>query len=337
MILARFNCDQETLAQAVRRFRDKRILVVGDVMLDRFIWGSVSRISPEAPVPVVEVRRESSCLGGAANVSANIRSLGAKPIPVGVLGDDYECRQLKDEFRALGSPLNGLVVDGSRTTTVKTRIIAHHQQVCRTDREDISPISPEIQMRVLRQYHSFLSKVHAVIVSDYAKGLLSPALLRELLTTARSAKKEVCVDPKIRNLAAYRPATVITPNTLEAEQAAGMRITNNRDLVRAGRSILKQTGISHLLVTRGEEGMALFEGRARVTHIPAVAQEVFDVTGAGDTVISTLTLGLVAGLSVLEAAVLANIAAGIVVGKLGTASVTPDELISRISSLPRIA
>jgi rfaE bifunctional protein kinase chain/domain len=337
MILARFNCDPEILVQAVRRFRNKRILVVGDVMLDRFVWGSVSRISPEAPVPVVEIRRESTCLGGAANVSANIGSLGAKPIPLGVLGDDYEGRRLVEEFRALGAPVSGLVVDRQRATSVKTRIIAHHQQVCRTDREDRSPISPEVQARVLSRFRAFLQKVHALVISDYAKGLLSPSILREMLTAAKSANKVVCVDPKSENFAVYRPATVITPNTLEAQHASGMNIASNRDLVRAGKKIIRQTGIPHLLVTRGEEGMALFEGHARVTYIPTVAQEVFDVTGAGDTVVSTLSLGLVAGLSMREAAVLANIAAGIVVGKLGTASVTPDELISRISNLPHIA
>lgn len=336
MILARFNCDPEVLVQAVQKFRNKRILVVGDVMLDRFIWGSVSRISPEAPVPVVEIRRESTCLGGAANVSANIGSLGAKPIPLGVLGNDYEGRQLMEEFRALGASTDGLIIDSQRATSVKTRIIAQHQQVCRTDREDRFPISPEVQKRVLRQFRSFLEKAHAVIISDYAKGLLSRSILREILTMAKSAQKIVCVDPKFKNLAVYRPATIITPNTLEAENAAGMSITSKRDLVRAGRKILRQTGIPHLLVTRGEEGMALFEGHTRVTYIPTVAQEVFDVTGAGDTVISTLSLGLVAGLSMFEAAVLANIAAGIVVGKLGTASATPEELISRISNLPRI-
>ncbi len=337
MMLAQFNCDPEALVQAVHRFRNRRILVVGDVMLDRFIWGSVSRISPEAPVPVVEVRRESVCLGGAANVAANIRSLGGKPVPLGIIGDDHEGRRLRDEIHALGAPLSGLIVDRRRSTSVKTRIIAHHQQVCRTDREDVSPISSDLQRRVMGQFRAFLTKVQAVIVSDYAKGLLVPSVLHEMLAAARSANKIVCVDPKLRNLAVYRPATVITPNTLEAEHSAGMSITGKRDLVRAGKKILTQTRVPHLLVTRGEEGMALFEGRARVTHIPTVAQEVFDVTGAGDTVISTLALGLVAGLSILESAVLANIAAGLVVGKLGTATITPEELISRISNLPRIA
>ncbi len=335
MMLARFNCDPEVLVQAIRRFRDLRILVIGDVMLDRFIWGSVSRISPEAPVPVVEVRRESTCLGGAANVSANIRSLGARPLPLGVVGDDLEGRRLKEEFHALGAPLSGLIVDKRRATSVKTRIIAHHQQVCRMDREDKFPVSPDVQKKVLGRYRAFLAQAQGVIVSDYAKGLLSPSILREMLTAAKSANKIVCVDPKFRNLAVYRPATVITPNTLEAEHAAGISIAGKRELVRAGKRILKQTRIPHLLVTRGEEGMALFEGRSRVTYIPTVAQEVFDVTGAGDTVIATLALGLLAGLSMLESSVLANIAAGLVVGKLGTTSVTPGELIARVTNLPQ--
>lgn len=235
MVLAKFDCDPEVLVRAVRRFRGTRVLVVGDIMLDRFIWGSVSRISPEAPVPVVEILKESTCLGGAANVSANIRSLGAKPMPLGVLGDDHEGRWLVEEFRAFGAPLAGLIIDNGRATIVKTRIIAHHQQVCRADREDKFPISPEIQKKVLKQFRSMLEKADALIISDYAKGLLTPSILKELLTIAKSGKKIVCVDPKLKNLAAYRPATVITPNTLEAEYASGMSIAGTRDLERAGK------------------------------------------------------------------------------------------------------
>ena len=333
MSVGRYNCDKSHLIEAVKQFRGKRILVLGDVMLDRFIWGSVRRISPEAPVPVVEIRKETTCLGGAANVSANIRNLGASPVPLGVVGKDPEGGKLLQEFRALGAPVHGLIVDENRVTSVKTRIIAHHQQVCRTDREDSNALSSDSRKKLVARFQSSLDKVDAVIISDYAKGLISTALLRETLRLARAARKIVCVDPKLKNLTAYRSATVITPNTFEAERASGISISNTRDLVRAGRRILRETGIPHLLVTRGEEGMALFEGDSRVTHIPTVAREVFDVTGAGDTVISTLALGLVAGLTVLEAAVLSNIAAGIVVGKLGTASVTPEELTAGIRAL----
>jgi D-beta-D-heptose 7-phosphate kinase/D-beta-D-heptose 1-phosphate adenosyltransferase len=302
-------------------------------MLDRFIWGAVSRISPEAPVPVVEVKTESTRLGGAANVASNIRSLGGIAVPLGIIGNDFEGDRLRHEFSALDCPVSGLVVDKGRPTSIKTRIIAHHQQVCRTDREDRSPLSPEIQERVVARFHLSLPSVDAVIISDYAKGLVSPQVLRRTLPKAKAARKIVCVDPKMKNLAAYRPATIITPNTAEAEQASGITISGNRDLLRAGKKILSDSGIAHLLITRGEEGMALFEGGSRVTCIPTVAKEVFDVTGAGDTVISILALSLVAGLSILEAAVLSNIAAGIVVGKLGTASVTPDELSAGIRSL----
>ena len=330
MVLSRYNCSPEVLLRAVRQFPRKRILVIGDMMLDRFIWGAVHRISPEAPVPVVEIQKETTCLGGAANVAANIRSLGATPITLGVVGRDFEAKNLRAMIRGLSAPVSGLVADPRRATTVKTRIIAHHQQVCRTDREDKSHLSPVIQRRIVERFRSHLAKADAVVVSDYAKGLITTGLLREILPLARAAGKIVCVDPKFKNLSTYQPATVITPNTLEAERAAGMSITNRRELERAAGKILRHTRIRHLLVTRGEEGMALFEGDGHVRYIPTLAREVFDVTGAGDTVISTLALGLVAGLSILEAAVLSNIAAGIVVGKLGTASVTPDELTSRI-------
>jgi rfaE bifunctional protein kinase chain/domain len=330
MAINRYRCDPDVLIRSVDKFRNKRILVLGDLMLDRFIWGSVSRISPEAPVPVVEVKRESTRLGGAANVASNVWSLGGMPIPLGVLGRDLEGRHLLEQFRDLKCPISGLVVDKDRPTSIKTRIIAHHQQVCRTDREDRSPLSPVIQGQVAEKFKSALPSADAVIVSDYAKGLISPSLLRQVLPLAKSEDKIACIDPKISNFAVYRPATIITPNTVETERASGIAISCNRDLVRAGRKILAESGIESVLVTRGEEGMTLFENSSKVTYIPTVAKEVFDVTGAGDTVISTLALGLVSGLSVMEAAVVANVAAGIVVGKLGTASVTPEELIAGI-------
>jgi rfaE bifunctional protein kinase chain/domain len=333
MILNRYRCDSESLIAAVRSFRNKRILVFGDLMLDRFIWGSVSRISPEAPVPVVEIKKESTHLGGAANVASNIRSLGGIPIPLGVVGHDFEGSRLREEFRILQCPVGGLVVDKSRPTSIKTRIIAHHQQVCRTDREDRSPLAPAIQHRVIEKFRAVLASVDAVIVSDYSKGLISQPLLRHTLPQAKAARKIVCIDPKMRSFSSYSPATIITPNTAEAESASGITIKGNRDLFRAGKKILGESGIKHLLITRGEEGMALFEGVSKMTCIPTVAKEVFDVTGAGDTVISTIALSLVSGLSLLESAILSNIAAGIVVGKLGTASVTPEELISGIRGI----
>jgi D-glycero-beta-D-manno-heptose-7-phosphate kinase len=333
MILNRFKCNPEALIEAVRNFRNKRILVFGDLMLDRFIWGAVSRISPEAPVPVVEIKKESTHLGGAANVAFNIRSLGGIPVPIGVLGDDAEGTRLREEFRALQCPVGGLIKDKSRPTSIKTRILAHHQQVCRTDREDRSPLSPAIQTRVMEAFRAALLSSDAVIISDYSKGLISRPLLRRTLPQAKAARKIVCVDPKMEDFSAYRPATIITPNTAEAENASGIPITGTRNLLRAGKKILSESGLEHLLITRGEEGMALFENASKMTCIPTVAKEVFDVTGAGDTVISTIALSLVSGLPILESAILSNIAAGIVVGKLGTASVTPEELIDAIRGM----
>jgi len=330
MVLARYHCRTETLVAAVQRFSKKKVLVLGDVMLDRFVWGAVSRISPEAPVPVLEVRKETTCLGGAANVAANIHSLGGEPLPLAVVGNDVEGELLKAKFRELGTGVGGIFIDKERPTSIKTRIIAHHQQICRTDREERAPLSPELRRKLAAWFRAHLDIADAVIVSDYAKGLISPTLLRQVLPLAKAAQKPVCVDPKLRNFAAYRPATVITPNVMETEYAAGMTIATEQDLLRAGRKILRKTGIDHLLVTRGEHGMALFEADSKVTQIPTLAREVFDVTGAGDTVISTLALGLVAGLCVLEAAILSNIAAGIVVAKLGTAAATPDELLAGI-------
>ena len=332
MVSDGFNCHAEILAEAVGRFRKKKVLVLGDIMLDRFVWGSVSRISPEAPVPVVDIRRETACLGGAANVAANICSLGGEPFPLTVVGNDAEGEQVRARFRDLGTSLGGILIDKGRATTVKTRIIAHHQQVCRIDREDKTPLPLEVHRKIGEWFRVHLSAVDAVVISDYAKGLISASLLRKILPMAKAEQKIVCVDPKMKNLGAYRPATVITPNLAEAERAAGMSIGDEKTLVRAGKKILRQTGIDHLLVTRGEHGMALFEGdsNSRVTHIQTLAREVFDVTGAGDTVISTLALGLASGLSILEAAILSNIAAGIVVAKLGTASVTPEELLAGI-------
>jgi rfaE bifunctional protein kinase chain/domain len=326
-----YKCSPKVLINAVRTFPRRKILVLGDLMLDQFIWGSVHRISPEAPVPVVEIKNETTCLGGAANVTANIRSLGGVPVTVGVVGSDLEAQRFRREFELRGCSISGLVSDPKRATTVKTRIIANHQQVCRTDREDRSELAPATRDRVAAKFIQLVRKSDGVVVSDYAKGLLSPQLLRDILPQARAAGKIVCVDPKSVDFSAYCPATIITPNTLEAERASQMTITSEEKLVAVGRKILRLSGIDNLLVTRGEEGMALFEGKKRITCIPTHAREVFDVTGAGDTVISTLALGLASGLTLLEAAVLSNIAAGIVVGKLGTASVSPEELIARIA------
>ena len=323
LTLARARAEQLTAS-----FADRRILVLGDLMLDEFIWGRVRRISPEAPVPVVEVERQTLVLGGAGNVAANLVALGARPVPLGVAGADTNAERMRAAFRDLGISSDGLVVDPSRTTTLKTRIIAHNQQVVRADRESRAPISTAIEEAIIAHFIGALATVEAVVVSDYNKGLLTPRVLKATLAAARERDLPVCLDPKMRSFASYQPVTVITPNHQEAAEAAGLAIEDQAGLIEAGRWLLGAIDCRALLITRGEEGMALFTDGGEVTHIATVAREVYDVTGAGDTVIATLGLALAAGASFAEAAILANHAAGVVVGKVGTATVTRDELLA---------
>lgn len=311
-------------------FHQKRIVVLGDVMLDEFIWGRVRRISPEAPVPVVEVERQTLALGGAGNVVSNLVALGAAPSPIGVVGDDIDAERLRYAFRNLQVDVGGLVADGSRPTTVKTRIIAHNQQVVRADRESRAAITGVIEDLVVARFETEIETADAVVVSDYSKGLLTGPLLARTLGAARKRGLIVCLDPKLRSFTHYQPITVITPNNQEAAEAAGIPIEDEASLTQAGRMLLASIDCRAVLVTRGEEGMSLFMDGGRVTHIPTVAREVYDVTGAGDTVIATLALALAAGASLEEAAVLANHAAGVVVAKVGTASLSREELLATI-------
>jgi D-beta-D-heptose 7-phosphate kinase/D-beta-D-heptose 1-phosphate adenosyltransferase len=334
----------KTLPQArarsiVEQFAAKRIVVLGDLMLDEFIWGRVRRISPEAPVPVVEVNRQTLALGGAGNVISNLVSLGAVATPIGVVGSDLDAERLRQAFSDFKVSTDRLVIDSSRPTTVKTRIIAHNQQVVRADRESRVPVSSEVQGRVIDYFSGEIESADAVVVSDYGKGLLTMELLGHTLTAARKRGLIVCLDPKMRSFAHYQPVTVITPNNQEAADASGIPIEDEHSLAQAGRKLLNSIDTRAVLITRGEEGMTLFTGDApesgreggEVTHIPTVAREVYDVTGAGDTVIATLALALASGASLKEAAVLANYAAGVVVAKVGTASLTSDELLATIS------
>ena len=311
-------------------FLGKRIVVLGDLMLDEFIWGRVRRISPEAPVPVVEVDRQTLALGGAGNVVSNLVALGASPRPLGVVGRDPDAERVAFAFKSLGVTTDGLVSDPARPTTLKTRIIAHNQQVVRADRESRAPISREIEDKIVEALRAEIETADAIVISDYNKGLLTPRLLSGALKAARARELIVCLDPKMRSFLHYQPLTVITPNNQEAAEASGVAIEDEASLVEAGRKILASIDCRALLVTRGEEGMTLFTDGGDVTHIPTVAREVYDVTGAGDTVIATLALALASGASLAESAMMANHAAGVVVGKVGTATVNREELLATV-------
>ncbi len=325
--------NQHRAQQILSLFPNRRLIVLGDLMLDEFIWGEVRRISPEAPVPVVEVKRESWHLGGAGNVVSNLLGLGAKAWPIGIIGDDEAGRLLKRHFTELGATVGGIVVDPSRPTTRKTRIVAHSQQMVRADRESRLPISNEIETCLLAAFHSALPEAEIVIISDYDKGLLTPRLLKLVIEATQAAGKLVCLDPKIKNFLSYQHADVITPNQPEAERASGIEITDDASLITAAHRIRDLLNCANVLITRGEHGMSLLDANDKLTQIPTVAREVYDVTGAGDTVIATLSMALAAGASMIEAAIMANHAAGVVVGKVGTATVTSAELSATLLDL----
>ncbi|MBM4277105.1 MAG: D-glycero-beta-D-manno-heptose-7-phosphate kinase [Deltaproteobacteria bacterium] len=310
----------------IKRFSGVRILVLGDIMLDRFIWGDVSRISPEAPVPVVVVEKETFLLGGAANVVNNIHSLGGKASLCGVIGDDEMGQKVLKRLSEMGIERSGVSIEPARQTTVKTRIIAHHQQLVRIDRETTR--HPKLStIRSLSEYlKRNIKSFDGVILSDYGKGLLTRGLVQDVIREARQTGKFVMVDPKIKNFFFYRGATVVTPNTGEASSASRISITDEASLNRAGRILLKRLKCEALVITRGEDGMAIFEPHQKPCLVPTEAREVYDVTGAGDTVIGTMALALGAGAGIRRAAELANHAAGIVVGKVGTATIDQEEL-----------
>lgn len=326
----------DNLRKAVGRFDRARILVIGDVIVDQFIWGTVTRISPEAPVPVVNVNREELLLGGSANVLKNIYSLGGRGALCGVIGSDPMGDELVELVRRLPASVLGLV-RGERPTTVKTRVVAQGQQVVRFDREETGTPSRKTLEAMIGYLEQHLQAFDAVIVSDYSKGVVNESLMIRLHQLRRDRADSdgralpLIVDPKPANLHRFVGATVITPNNLEASAMSGMEIRNEQQLLAASRHIRDEIDCEAVLITRGESGMALLQDDRLVT-IPTTAKEVFDVTGAGDTVVATLALGLAAGCSMREAAMLANHAAGIVVGKVGTASVSREELCEALRS-----
>jgi D-beta-D-heptose 7-phosphate kinase/D-beta-D-heptose 1-phosphate adenosyltransferase len=324
--------NQDRAAEIVGRLPGCAVVVLGDLMLDEFVWGDVTRISPEAPVPVVDVRRESALLGGAANVLANLVALGARASLVGVVGDDRAGERLRTELRTASPHQTNemIVVDRSRPSTVKTRIIAHNQTVVRADRERRTPVDAHIEDRMIGVLQRAVKEAHAFVVSDYDKGAVTPRILNEILPLAYGRGIPVLIDPKIRNFMAYRPATLVTPNHHEALRLTNTEEDTDEGLKRAAQLIHERLGCDCVLITRGERGMMLVEGGQEPVYVETAAREVYDVTGAGDTVIATLAAALAAGASILEAAILANHAAGIVVGKVGTATASGEELVASI-------
>ncbi|MBW1708347.1 MAG: D-glycero-beta-D-manno-heptose-7-phosphate kinase [Deltaproteobacteria bacterium] len=324
--------DSTELIEAIDRFSDVKLLVIGDVMMDEFIWGTVERISPEAPVPVVNVTDETRVLGGAANVVNNIVSIGGEALLTGVVGQDRMGRKILNMLEGLGSNPDGVFIDETRPTIIKTRIVAQAQQVVRFDREKKHSLKSEMTDDILSYLNKKADSLDGVIISDYGKGVVSMKLMDGVRQCLEGRDVIITVDPQINHFLFYRNVTSITPNHHEAEAGVGMKIDSDESLEQAGRMLMDGLDLGSALVTRGSQGMILFEKNISSVRIPPVARDVFDLSGAGDTVIAVFTLGLAAGLACREAAILSNFAAGIVVGKVGTAFVTTDELKTAVLS-----
>jgi rfaE bifunctional protein kinase chain/domain len=341
------------LRRLLPRFKGRRIGVLGDLMLDRYLWGTASRLSPEAAVPVVDFAEQSECLGGAGNVAANLAALGARVEAFGVIGEDEPGRALRACLRAAGIAEQGIVAAKSRVTTVKTRVIARHQQIVRIDHERREPVPAPVEEKVFRQVLSVLKKLNGLVLSDYDKGLITDAFADRVLSACHRLKVPVFVKPKTSRLYAYRGARVIVCNAREAGFFVTRSLHDEKSFEEAGRNLLAHFGCGAVVITRGEKGMSIFEESSpRHITIPATSfevtyarvgqpgvergstgRQVFDVTGAGDTVLSVLSLAVSAGASLSDAAVLANTGAGVVVGKLGTAAVTVPELAHALGDL----
>ncbi len=323
--------DRKTVESLFSRIGSIRCLVVGDLMLDEYLWGKAERISPEAPVQVVDVIREELRLGGAGNVVNNLAALGAQVAVCSVVGEDDNGMALLEDFNRRGVSVDALFRDPARRTSRKTRVVASNQQIVRIDRETREALSAEMEARVCNWLSTHAAAFDVILLSDYLKGVLTQQVIEAVTAAACPTAIPVLVDPKGTDFGRYHGATILTPNRKEAEAAAGIAIRDNTSLERAAGTIMEKAGLEYLLITRSEEGMSLFSRSGEAVHIPTVAREVFDVSGAGDTVLASLAVGVAAGLGMAEAACLANIAAGIAVGKLGTSTVSPAEIINAVA------
>lgn len=319
--------NKKAMVKAINGFSKLRILVIGDIIMDHFIWGNADRISPEAPVPIVNVSKEKFMLGGGANVLHNLHKLGASTALCGLIGNDDNGDILVSMLKDIRSSVDGVMRCDNRPTTVKTRVIAHNQQVVRFDRERIQEPSEETYQRITTFLEEQLGDFDAIVISDYSKGVISSRLMARLRILLKEIKRiPVIVDPKSLHPGRFAGVSIITPNNQEAEQMSGIRIEDDESLAKAAATLLSDLNCDAVMITRGEEGMAVLEKGGELVIIPTMAKEVYDVTGAGDTVVATLALGMAGGLSLTRAATLANFAAGIVVGKIGTATVSGREL-----------
>jgi rfaE bifunctional protein kinase chain/domain len=319
--------DRERVQAILARIEHVNVAIFGDLMLDRYVWGDVSRISPEAPVPVVEITQETVRFGGAANVAENVASLGASASLVGVVGDDRTGAELLSLLGERAVETGGVVTVPGRPTTTKTRIIAHSQQLVRADREEVGDVPSSWRESVLRELASAIERADVLVISDYGKGVVTKESLSAAISAGRASGKIICVDPKESHFQSYVGVTVITPNQKEAGAAVGVRITDDDSLKHVGWELRRMLEAECVLVTLGEQGMALFMRDRELIRLPTVAREVFDVTGAGDTVVSVLAAALAAGATMEEAATISNHAAGIVIREVGTASVSREELV----------
>lgn len=320
--------DTHTADSLLKSFDKTHILVIGDVMLDRFVSGHVDRISPESPVPVLAVKREESMLGGAGNALSNLAGLGAQAHLISIIGDDTEGAELYENIEKLGFSAEYLVIDSTRPTTVKTRYLAGHQQLLRSDYEDSSAISSEIETKVLEAAKAPLKDANAMILSDYGKGLLTPSLTQALIEAAKASDIPVIVDPKGTDFSKYRGAAAVTPNKKELADATNMPVGSDDEVIAAANHLIETCGVESVIATRSAEGMSVIQKDAAPAHIPTQDIEVFDVSGAGDTVIATIAAALGAGGDLVEAAKLANLAGSIVVTKVGTAPIRAEELLN---------
>ncbi len=317
--------------QPLDNFSNTKVLIVGDVMLDRYWWGSVGRISPEAPVPIVRLDQTTLSAGGAANVAVNVAGLGATPLLLGIVGIDIEADSIRGILTTSGVDSHNLIGVENRPTTVKTRVIAHSQQVVRIDQESDDQIGKDVEVQIESRIKSLVTEADAIILSDYAKGLLTDRLLSMLIRSAQEAGKAVLVDPKGKDYRKYQGATLITPNRREAAEACNLIESSPSIVDIAGNQLLAELDLESLLITQGEEGMTLFRRNQDVKHFPTAARQVYDVTGAGDTVIATLATALGAGSNLDTATRIANAAAGIVVEQIGTTAIAIEDVRNAVN------